>query len=343
MRTILCLLIVIAGGCSPSVTGPGNSGNRNDAGVLIDGDGGGGGGGGDGGGGGGGGDFGINRDAFFYQDPPAMYCAIDGGTIPQPPTPGGTAECPDDKNREGCPCPAEGMTAACWPGARKDRNIGICQDGMTTCRLFGEIQLAWGACEGYVLPIPGATGRDACECFSQGTWKIDNLSPCILSVPDMGVGSAGAVSTNTMGQCPAPPFTPSPPWSPNTVTVDCQGRFKLCYAIKAGDAANPQTSDCTVKQVCTEADYVTINTAQPFPPLPEWTARTSVDLPCTTKFGTNGGYGEMSVTGTTITCGMLNKVFNRVKYCPIRCTTNPPPNPTPPECMNCMQGGGGGF
>src|SRR5438477_13107811 len=80
-------------------------------------------------------DLHFDSDAFWAQDPPPKWCGPDGG-VPQ--TPGGTPECPDDKNREGCPCPTEGMKASCWPGLRANRGLGQCHDGVTTCQKFGE-------------------------------------------------------------------------------------------------------------------------------------------------------------------------------------------------------------
>ena len=58
---------------------------------------------------------GPNPDAFFADDPPPMVCLPDGTMGPPPEIPGGTPECPDDKNREGCPCTNLGQQAACWP------------------------------------------------------------------------------------------------------------------------------------------------------------------------------------------------------------------------------------
>src|SRR5689334_21488956 len=53
--------------------------------------------------------IGAVLDAFFETDPPLQMCTFDGKPVPAPPDPGGTADCPADKNRQGCPCPAEGM------------------------------------------------------------------------------------------------------------------------------------------------------------------------------------------------------------------------------------------
>src|SRR5262245_20683217 len=107
----------------------------------------------------------YSAEAFFEDDPPPTGC--DGGGVP--PIPGGTPECPADKNLEGCDCPMAGMTAPCWPGKRKNRNRGICHDGTTTCILQGENDLKWGPCIGYQLPT-GTTGKAACLCFSGGHW-----------------------------------------------------------------------------------------------------------------------------------------------------------------------------
>ena len=294
-------------------------------------------------------DSAIDPDAFFANDPPPMWCGPDGGGN-RPPPPGGTVECPDDKNRQGCPCTTAGQTAACWPGLRVNRNVGICKDGMTTCVTKGETQKVWGPCTGAVLPLPGATkGKDACKCFSAGQWAIANLSPCFVDNGG-GAGSAGAVSTylnGAMASCPSPITNPPMPqpgktWSTDTLKTDCSGHFKLCYTLKAGTATMPMPSDCVLATACTEADYVTANMVQPFPDLPSWS---STNTTCAKQFAATGGYGEMSVTGLSVLCDKVDDgmggafVFNRVQYCPLSCNTNP----MGPGCTNCMQGGGGTF
>ncbi|MCZ7687267.1 MAG: hypothetical protein M5U28_54440 [Sandaracinaceae bacterium] len=119
-----------------------------------------------------------NPEAFWEDDPPPRECYPDGGMGPLPDPPGGTPECPDDRNREGCRCPTVGETAPCWPGRRVNRNRGICRDGTTTCVPYDEFTGVWGPCTGYVAPVEGATrGAGACRCFSAGRWQIDNLSP----------------------------------------------------------------------------------------------------------------------------------------------------------------------
>lgn len=271
----------------------------------------------------------YGADAFWADDPPPATCG-DTGVTPKPP--GGTPECPDDKNREGCPCTGEGTTAKCWPGFRKNRNHGSCKDGTTTCTRH-EANLTWGPCTGYVLPS-GTTGKAACTCFSGGTWKIANLSPCF-----MGSGSSysGAVSTlpnyDSSGAshptCPPGGTEPTENWSTDTLNVDCAGHFKLCYTLKAGDAKAPSPSDCILTQQCAESDYTTPNKDQKWPDLSHWS---SSDASCATKFATVGGYGEMSVVGTSAECDHVEKVFNRVTYCKLG-STDP----------SCGSGGGGSF
>lgn len=286
----------------------------------------------------------FDPDAFFAADPPPMFCPLNGMSM-MPMLPGGTPDCPDDKNRQGCPCPTQGMTAACWPGLRVNRNLGMCKDGMTTCMAKDAEggSLGWGPCMGYVLPAPGATaGAAACECFSKGTWSLANVSPCFIGSTDM---SGGAISTvvgaDGKAACPMDVTTaPSSPWTTDTVNVDCAGNFNLCFTLKAGDGAHPMPTDCTITQICTMAtDYPTANMTQAFPPLASWLADSPAAQQCAQQFTDTGGYGEMSVTGTTVDCTMLDKVFNRVTYCPLACNM---PNP-PAMCSSCRQDGSGQF
>lgn len=293
---------------------------------------------------GGGRDLRFDPDAFWVQDPPPKTCSLDGGMFPPPPVPGGTPECPDDKNREGCPCPKAGVTASCWPGLRANRNLGICMDGVTTCTQSAELEARWGPCQGYVLPVPGATGKDGCTCFSQGRWALDNLVPCFADF-GQGTGTAGAVSSVMVNGKPTctvqnPLQVPSQPWSQDTLQVDCSGRFELCYELKAGKGSMPDPNDCSLIKVCTKGDYTKVNEMQAFPPLPAWKADSAAQKACAVKFVKEGGYGEMSVNGLTVACDQLTtKVFNRVSYCPLSCNQTP----DDPMCKTCSANGGGVF
>ena len=305
----------------------------------------------------------------FANDPPPSYC----GPSPQsaPPKPGGTADCPDDKNKPGCGCTTAGETAACWTGLRANRNLGICKDGVTTCAQKDENTKAWGPCEGQVLPVAGQTkGAPACKCFSLGKWDLKNLSPCFQEFcsVDPGAGPCPAASSRlfavstfdegtgakcTAAVAPPPggvPATPPGPWTTDTLTVDCAGHFKVCYELKAGDFANPQATDCSLTKQCVEGEYLKENVPQPFPPLPAWV---SPDQACARKWNATGGYGEMTVVGESVRCDKIDDgagssfVFNRVKYCPSLCREQDSNgvfvNKDKPECQNCGQGGSGQF
>ena len=304
-------------------------------------------------------DASYSTDAFWAMDPPYMTCGPDGSVDVDAAPPGGTPECPDDKNREGCPCSpgaVEGTMAACWPGLRSERNVGVCKDGVTTCTLTDETQLAWGPCVNAVLPTPGATmGAAACKCFSSGQWAIANLTPCFYGTD----GSGGASSTTDNGsvQCfgTQPPALPTSDWSTDTLTADCVGTFNLCFTLKAGDGSNPQPTDCTIAQVCTSSYYPVAGQVTQFPDLAAWTTTTAAQNACAAlAYGsatstTSNLYAEMSVTGESELCEAIGDVndagvqtpfvFNRVTYCPSACGGANPPS----SCSNCMMGGSGTF
>ncbi|MDH5491969.1 MAG: hypothetical protein OEY14_08440 [Myxococcales bacterium] len=298
-------------------------------------------------------DVGPNLDAFFAEDPPPLVCLPDGGSGPDPMAPGGTPECPDDKHREGCRCDAIGERVPCWPGLRANRNRGQCQDGMTTCEAFDEFSGRWGTCEGHVLPTPGVSyGPGACRCFSEGQWLIDNLSPCFI---DFGADGVWAVSTfigpDGLAHCPTSVMAPPPPvpepgttWSTNRLRVDCEGEFRLCFTIKTGVATAPSPTDCVVAEVCTDAWYETRDTIQEIAALPSWVG---ADAACAESFQTDGGYGEMSVSGVSVECDPIDDgsgaryVFNRVGYCPSICGT--PAGSGMDVCASCGMGGSGSF
>jgi hypothetical protein len=299
----------------------------------------------------------YTAEEFFINDPPPQTCDGGGKAV----IPGGTPECPNDKNLPGCGCPTEGQTAACWPGYRRHRNRGNCADGQTTCVRTGENTLKWGPCSNYTgidpatkMPV-GTTGKAACLCFSGGFWQIDNTSPCFFcSAQGCPTGTTtGAVSTLQQGEagvaanCPPTFALPNQPWSRNRVTADCNGFFKLCYTLKAGDSMNPMPTDCILQQVCTSDHYDGASVdggadvPEEFPPLPAWIT-SGAQNDCARRFVDTGGYAEMSVEGESDECDKVPyKQFQRVRYCPLRC--NDPANRMLPECINCTNGGGGPF
>lgn len=285
-------------------------------------------------------------DAFFINDPPPPYCGPAGNMPAEIPT--GTLQCPSDKNREGCPCPEVGATAPCWPGQRLNRDHGICHDGTAVCQNAGEFGLRWSACDGYVLPTEGAlSGPEACGCFSKGSWSLTNLSPCIFRgnqtyLYSSYLDGSGAIQCGgPFGPNDAPP-APSVDWTQSSLNVDCAGQFRLCFTIKAGDVANPQPTDCVITTQCLDVWYAEANVDQSLPSFAGWT---TTETACASAFDLGGGYGEMSVLGTSIECdavddGMGNPyIFHRTNYCPPSCQQTP----TTPECISCVTGGSGSF
>lgn len=289
----------------------------------------------------------VSADAFFINDPPAATCDESGKMGPAPEIKG-TPECPSDKNREGCECKTPGEVASCWPGQRLNRNHGVCHDGETTCQEGFEFGNRWGPCEGYVLPVEDAEeGEEACRCFSNGTWALANLVPCIFQDTDdrYYVYSSRASSEHGYTCDPAegvPPPAPESDWTSSTLTVDCGGSFKLCYTIRAGRVDDPKPSDCVVTQQCVETWYPTAGKRQELPGLPGWSA---TDSACNARFVEQGGYGEMSVRGKSLECDEVDDgkgrpfVFRRASYCPPRCGDTP----DDPDCKSCAAGGEGAF
>lgn len=313
----------------------------------------------------GGGDGALDPDAYFFKDPPPKWCGPDGGAdgggvI----VPGGTPDCPDDKNRTGCSCPREGMQAPCWPGPRSTRNLGVCKDGVTTCLRSGELSQAWGPCVGAVLPVPGVTkGREACKCFSQGEWRIDNVIPFYVETNIGGTASQFAESSYVTGRDDAGVaqvmgrttgvdangniIQSHHPFSTDSLKVDCEGRFNLCFVIKVGDWKNPKATDCAIMDpVCTgEFDYPQKAVVKQLPDLAEWMSNNPAQRECARQFKLKAGYAELAVKGQSYLCepvddGSGNQyVFQRFPYCPLTCNQTP----NAPECQGCTNGASGQF
>jgi hypothetical protein len=294
-----------------------------------------------------------NDDDLYKNDPPPPWCGSDSQAAPPPI--GGTEECPDDKNKPGCGCNTVGEEAPCWTGLRRHRNLGICKDGVAKCKPKNETSNVWGECVGEVLPVPDGKGAEACSCFSMGEWKIKNTSPCLRNQ------NGGYYAYSTVGDqaancgndaLPIPPAgqAPSGIWSTNTLKVDCAGTFRLCFRIRAGDYNAPSANDCTLGEVCTDADYKEANVEQQLPDLATWAGK---DNACAKKWeldtpeNVSPGYGEMIVKGQTVRCDAIDDgagndfVFHRVQYCPRMCRDAN--NASKAECVQCQLAGQGTF
>ncbi len=339
----LSLITLLAGACASSGSGGsgGGGGSSRDGGsrdgtatsrdagdeaALPGTDGGTGSGGGDGGSDGGssssGGDGGSDGGSSSDGGSPRV-CGPDGGIdamVPMPPTPG---ECRPGEAVPGCPCDSVGEERPCLTG----RTI--------RCEPHGEFGGLWGPCLG--------------DCFSSGTWQIDNTSPCFITYSGGQLWAVSTILRDGVAQCPMPPSMPPPrapaeEWSPNRLTVDCEGQFRLCYTIRAGDPSAPRDDDCVLARTCTEAWYGMRNATQEFPPLPGWVTE---DPSCARRFVEGGGYGEMSVVGRTVDCEVIDDgrggeyVFNRVPYCPLCCNDGSCPGDS--RCDGCRMGGSGSF
>jgi hypothetical protein len=188
---------------------------------------------------------------------------------------------------------------------------------------------------------PDGNGPSCGTCFVQSTWNVLNIEPCFNLMPGSDGGPdtvQGAVSTQRQSPvlygCPTDPtMLPTLPWSADDLTADCPGHYRLCVTIKAGDALNPQPSDCTMAQSCAESDYAAGGQKQSWADLPAWITSTA-QVPCAAMLYSSGGYAEMSVSGTATGCGSVSKVLKRVTYCPLTCSTNP----SGPGCAGCRSG-----
>jgi hypothetical protein len=285
------------------------------------------------------------------SDPAPPWCGPAGTSDPLG-TITGSPECPSDKNMPGCGCENIGDTAPCWTGFRRDRHLGNCKDGTAKCIRKNETSNMWGDCEGEVLPTPNSTGAAACSCFSLGEWKIANTSPCIANGGAYAYSAlydSNGDSTNCGSGKPVTPQgqVPAGSWSTNTLKVDCAGKFKLCFRIRAGDFNHPSASDCILGEACVDADIAKENVETPLPDLPAWAGQ---DNACAAKWGStppdqSQGYGEMIVKGQTVRCDEVDDgagndfVFHRVQYCPKSCQANP----NTEACQACSRASSGTF
>ena len=287
----------------------------------------------------------------YANDPPPKWCGPKGGPK-APPPPGGTAECPDDKNKPGCTCDEVGKQVACWTGLRANRNLGICKDGVTTCQRISEMENAWGPCEGEVLPKKGAKlGASACKCFSEGKWHIAAPTGCVVPVDatrmywvSTSQDASGApecppsLSGLGAGQIPTKPVED---WSEQTLQADCAGTFELCIELRGGELKAPAPTDCVLTKQCVKVDYLKEGVEQKLPALDGWI---STNQACNQYFYKNGGYAQMTVKGTSVRCDEIDDgdgapyVFHRWGYCPGECATNP----NTPRCQECVTTGADG-
>jgi hypothetical protein len=112
--------------------------------------------------------------------------------------------------------------------------------------------------------------------------------------------------------------------------------------MKAGNVSDPKPNDCTLMHACIDVWYAHAGQSQVLPNLPGWTA---TDKDCAKRFTDTGGYGEMSVLGTSSECDPVNDangnsyVFARNAYCGPDCAKTPDAE----SCKSCAVNGSGNF
>ncbi|MBI5529664.1 MAG: hypothetical protein HY897_25335 [Deltaproteobacteria bacterium] len=152
----------------------------------------------------------------------------------------------------GSPCQT-GQTRACYTGAAKTRGIGICHDGLETCK-----NGAWGACTGQSVPIKEICNNNVDDDCNG---VIDNGCPCqeggarecFTGAPEKkGVGTCKAgyqyCADGAWGECAAEvlPQAESCAGVADGVVppdADCDGKVDTSVTNKCGTCG-------TVKEIC---------------------------------------------------------------------------------------------
>jgi hypothetical protein len=136
------------------------------------------------------------------------------------------------------------------------------------------------------------------------------------------------------------PGSSSYPFTKNTLKVDCEGTFDLCFTVRAFNASGKTVNDATTQDCalmprqCTgPSEYPTRDVTKALSDLKYWT---SSNAACANNFTKYGGYAELSVKGQSYLCEKVDdgnngyRVFYRIRYCS--------PNET-----NCTSGASGPF
>ncbi len=128
-----------------------------------------------------------------------------------------------------CDC-EPGSVSDCWEGRERERGVGECRDGRSTCDARG----VPGACDGAILPLAEqCNGRDD-DCDGQPDDFDDLGLPCVF-----GVGAcAREGSLRCTDGVPGPSCVPNPGPAPeagveacNDVDDDCDGRVDEGLAV----------------------------------------------------------------------------------------------------------------
>jgi len=183
---------------------------------------------------------------------------------------------------EGCVCEAGGWEY-CWTGPATRRGQGACRDGVQRCEPFGEF-LAWGACEGAVLPteeIPGNCIDEDCDgvdpaCGSCGVFEncgpdgvdddCDGYVDCADSDCASNPACSGMCVPAEFGElcddgldndcdgyvdCGDPDCASATPCVPPPPPPGCTREFPFIAEIACGDGRD---NDCDTNIDCADSD-----------------------------------------------------------------------------------------
>jgi hypothetical protein len=140
-----------------------------------------------------------------------------------------------------CSC-SPGQRQACWPGARGQRNVGACEDGVQACIATDSEFPKWGPCEGAVLPSPDTTD-DGVDQDCDGSGEIVRCVPkaeaCTGGADEDCDGKVDCADGDcAQHQACAPRCVPSAEQCTGGKDEDCDGKIDC------------NDSDCSSNQAC---------------------------------------------------------------------------------------------
>jgi hypothetical protein len=164
------------------------------------------------------------------------------------------------------------------------------------------------------------------DCPCRLATQFDNLALCVSPSTAFAPAHVYSSSWDAAGKAVScepwrnPQPAPAAPWTGVKVSSACQGNAELCVSIRAGDAKNVSSEDCTLSTRCSSIAYATPNQIIDALPLSGWTAESSN---CAQRHEQLGAYLEFTVRSATLGCGMGTDTTTRVAICPARCEANP--------------------
>ena len=195
--------------------------------------------------------------------------------LPPPPTPG-TPECPDDKKPPRLRMSDAGKTIPCLAGAARKPQLGHLSRRRNHLRArAGELGQNLGSMKDTSCPSPERPPEPMpASVFRRDAGRFDNLVPCFYTLKRSRHRATSSVIQGGKPTCVDEPAAakPTSPWSPEHLTVDCVGHWKLCYTLRAGDG-KIRSTDCVVATSCNRRRLPMPTNHQALPQLPAWQRR----------------------------------------------------------------------